>query len=57
MDRRRMRLMRALCRVIGHRWVWQLTEDGWPYHECTRCCSRWELGRPIAPRDEESSAG
>jgi hypothetical protein len=55
MDRRRMRLMRGVCRMIGHRWVWRLTEDGWPYHECTRCGSGWELGRPIDPKDENAS--
>ena len=24
---------------FGHRWPWRLTEDGWPYHERTRCGS------------------
>ena len=57
MDRRRMRLMRGLCRVIGHRWVWRLTEDSWPYHECTRCASIWQLGRPIGARGEQPPAG
>src|SRR5262245_46436911 len=40
---------RGVCRIIGHRWVWRLSND-WPYHECLRCGSRWEVGRPV-PRD------
>lgn len=49
MDASRSQLLRSVCRVVGHRWVWRL-EDDWPYHECRRCGSRWMLGRPL-PRD------
>jgi hypothetical protein len=45
----RSRLVRSVCRVVGHRWVWRL-EDDWPFHECSRCGCRWMLGRPV-PRD------
>lgn len=46
------RFLRGVCRVVGHRWTWRLAADDWPYQECTRCGSSWELGRPI-PRDFE----
>ena len=51
MSTRRSRSRRGVCGIIGHRWVWRLSND-WPYHQCTRCGSHWELGRPV-PRDFE----
>lgn len=51
MSSSRSRVLRGVCGIVGHRWAWRL-EDDWPYHECTRCGSSWELGRPM-PRDFE----
>jgi hypothetical protein len=56
MSRRRQQLLRGVCRVVGHRWVWRLTEDDWPYHECTRCAATWMLGRPVGPSADQSPA-
>ncbi len=53
MGKQRLRLMRGICRVIGHRWDWRL-EDDWPHLECKRCGSGWMLGRPIGRRDGQS---
>jgi hypothetical protein len=45
------RVLLGMCRVVGHRWIWRVESD-LPYHECTRCGARWEVGRPV-PRDFE----
>jgi hypothetical protein len=42
------RLRRGLCRILGHRWDWRVSND-WPYLECTRCSSGWMVGRPAPP--------
>jgi len=46
----RLRLLRGVCRFVGHRWVWRTTEDERPYHYCTRCESGWELGQRVERR-------
>jgi hypothetical protein len=53
-SRRRHWLLRAVCRVVGHRWKPRLNEEDRPYLHCTRCSAGWEFGRPIPEPDQPS---
>ncbi len=48
MGRRHLRLMRGVCRILGHRWRWRLSRTT-GHVRCSRCGSGWQAGQPITP--------